>query len=149
MEQNHSLVIVAFSPCKQLNNVHWTFWRNNSLILLPQAIFIANSLQLNINSRVYHLDTEEQLLEIYQFGWQKIQLQASGQHKFNRFSSNCEVHLGQEDRPEHHSPKHHLHQLSSFYNGQASPRNDRLSWRIVWHASRKVKIQIWCHWTGW
>ncbi len=67
MELDHSLVIVAFSPCKQLNNVNWTFWRNNSLILLPQAIFIANSLQLNINSRIYHLDTEEQLHEIYRY----------------------------------------------------------------------------------
>ena len=67
MEQHRSLVIVAFLSCQQLSNIHWTFWRNNSLILLPQAIFIADSLQLNINSRVYHLDTQEQLHEIYRY----------------------------------------------------------------------------------
>jgi len=67
MDQTQSLVIVAFSPCQQLTQVPWTYWRNNSLILLPQTFFIANSLQLNINSRVYHLDAKQQLYEIYRY----------------------------------------------------------------------------------
>jgi hypothetical protein len=67
MELNESSVIVAFSPCQQLTKAPWTFWRNNSLILLPQTFFIANSLQLNINSRVYHLDAKQQLYEIYRY----------------------------------------------------------------------------------
>jgi len=68
MEQNHSSVILAFSACtKQLSNLHWTFWRKNSLILLPQTLFIANSLQLNLNSRVYSLDEDLSLHEIYRY----------------------------------------------------------------------------------
>ena len=67
MDQTQSLVIVAFSPCQQLTKAPWTFWRNNSLILLPQTFFMANSLQLNINSRVYHLDAKQQLYEIYRY----------------------------------------------------------------------------------
>jgi hypothetical protein len=67
MEPNHSSVIVAFSPCHQLTKLHWTFWRTNSLLLLPQTFFIANGLHLNINSRVYNLDAKKQLHEIYRY----------------------------------------------------------------------------------
>ena len=67
MGLNHSSVIVAFSSCHQLTQVHWTFWRTNSLILLPQTFFIANGLHLNINSRVYNLDGIGQVHEIYRY----------------------------------------------------------------------------------
>jgi hypothetical protein len=46
---------------------HWTFWRSNSLLLMPQTFFIAYDLQLNINSRVYSLDEREQVHEIYRY----------------------------------------------------------------------------------
>ena len=72
MEPNHSLVIVAFSSCHQLNKIHWTFWRINSLILLPQTLSITNSLQLNINSRVYHLDEQQQLHDIFRYNLEDI-----------------------------------------------------------------------------
>jgi hypothetical protein len=34
---------------------------------MPQTLFIANGLQLNINSRVYSLDEREQVHEIYRY----------------------------------------------------------------------------------
>jgi hypothetical protein len=72
LKQNYSSVIVAFYPCQQLSKVHWTFWRLNSLILLPQTFFLANSLQLNLNSRVYYLDEEDRLHEIYRYNLDDI-----------------------------------------------------------------------------
>jgi hypothetical protein len=67
MKPTRSSVIVTFSPCYQLSQVHCTFWRTNSLLLLPQTFFIANDLKLNLNSRVYSLDVKEQVHEIYQY----------------------------------------------------------------------------------
>ena len=67
MDQNHSSVIFDFSPCEELTKVPWTFWRRNFLFLWPQTQFIASRLQLNLNSRVYSLDEDLLLREIYKY----------------------------------------------------------------------------------
>jgi hypothetical protein len=46
---------------------HWTFWRNNTLFLLPETKYISAYLNLNLNSRVYFLDTNLSLYEIFKY----------------------------------------------------------------------------------
>jgi hypothetical protein len=60
-------VFVVLSPCKELTFKHWTFWRSNSLFLLPQTISIAAELNLNLNSRIYYLDSNFSFFEIYKY----------------------------------------------------------------------------------
>jgi hypothetical protein len=60
-------VFVALSPCKELSFRHWTFWRNNYLILLPQTVSTAEHLSLNLNSRIYFLDSDLSFFEIYKY----------------------------------------------------------------------------------
>jgi hypothetical protein len=60
-------VFVVLSSCKELTFKHWTFWRNNSLFLLPQTISLAAELNLNLNSRIYYLDSDFSFFEIYKY----------------------------------------------------------------------------------
>jgi len=58
---------VALSPCKELTFKHWTFWRNNSLFLLPESKYIATNLKLNLNTRIYYLDSSLSVYEIFKY----------------------------------------------------------------------------------
>jgi len=60
-------VFIALSPCKELSLRLWPFWRNNSLILLPQTVSTAEHLSLNLNSRTYFLDSNLSFFEIYKY----------------------------------------------------------------------------------
>jgi len=65
-------IFIALSPCKELYFSHWTFWRNNSLILFPQTISTAEHLSLNLNSRIYFLDSDLSFYEIYKYELQDL-----------------------------------------------------------------------------
>jgi hypothetical protein len=65
-------IFVSLSPCKELISKHWTFWRNNSLFLLPETKYIAAKLNLNINSRIYYLDLSLSLFEIFKYQQEDI-----------------------------------------------------------------------------
>jgi len=60
-------VFVGLTPCMELTFKHWTFWRKNSLFLLPQTISLATELNLNLNSRIYYLDSNFSFFEIYKY----------------------------------------------------------------------------------
>ena len=60
-------VLVPLSPCKELSNVPWAFWSNNSIILMPQTKSIASALSINFNSRIYFLDFDQKLFEIFKY----------------------------------------------------------------------------------
>ena len=79
-KQDFKAVLVGLHPCTELTLIHWSHWKNNSLILLPQTQWIAKDLQLNIDSRVYILSKNYQLLEMYKLNpWDKsIHQQAVG-----------------------------------------------------------------------
>ena len=53
------------SPCENLNLIPWLFWKSSFLILLPQTEATASELNLNINSRIYHLGPDQIVSEIY------------------------------------------------------------------------------------
>jgi Ligated ion channel L-glutamate- and glycine-binding site len=65
-------IFVALSPCKELTFKHWTFWRNNSLFLLPETKYIATNLKLNLNSRIYYLDSSLSVFEIFKYQQEDI-----------------------------------------------------------------------------
>ena len=69
IDQNDSTVIVALSSCQQFSKIPATVWKYNILILLPQSHKIAKNLQLTVNSRIYYLDEEHWLHEIYRYNW--------------------------------------------------------------------------------
>ena len=62
--------MVPLSPCKELSNLNWTFWRSNSIILMPQTKTISASLSINFNSRIYFLNLDNKLFEIYKYNLQ-------------------------------------------------------------------------------
>lgn len=62
-----STVFVAVAPCTQLAQKHWIFWKNNSLILTPQTKGVAPYLDINYNSRIYHIDSNQTVFEIYKY----------------------------------------------------------------------------------
>ena len=55
------------TPCEGLAAKGWLFWRDNSLILTPHSKDIAPYLSLNYNSRVYFLNSNLSLYEIYKY----------------------------------------------------------------------------------
>jgi hypothetical protein len=69
---NELNIFVSLSPCKELIFKHWTFWRNNSLFLLPETKYIAANLNLNLNSRIYYLDLSLSLFEIFKYQQEDI-----------------------------------------------------------------------------
>lgn len=60
-------IFVALSPCNELASKHWTFWKNNALILLPETKSVASELNLNLNSRTYFLDSNHALFELFKY----------------------------------------------------------------------------------
>jgi len=63
----NSKVLVPLSPCEELFQKPWTFWKNNSIILMPQTKSIASHLNMNLNSRIYFLDSDEKLYEVFKY----------------------------------------------------------------------------------
>jgi hypothetical protein len=62
---NGTWVFAALAACAQLGKPHWTFWRENALITFPHTSSVLDRLDLNANSRVYHLDADNGLSEVY------------------------------------------------------------------------------------
>ena len=57
--------LIAIQSCKELTLLPSQYWKNISIILLPQSHWIAKDLQLNIDSRVYSMDPNQQIYEMY------------------------------------------------------------------------------------
>ena len=76
----------------ELKNLSSTFWRDNSLLLLPQSEAIAKDLQLNIDSRVYNLSADGWISEVYKISVNNVLLTVrSLGNVFDRnFSRNVE-----------------------------------------------------------
>ena len=62
-----SKVFIPLSPCKELLQLPWTFWRNNSIILTSPLKSVLAFLNINLNSRVYFLDLDEKLFEVFKY----------------------------------------------------------------------------------
>ena len=61
------IVYVALTPCHGLAKKEWLYWSDNSLILTPLSVDVVSSLNLNYNSRVYFLNSNLSLFEIFKY----------------------------------------------------------------------------------
>ena len=78
-------------PCIELSHLPSTFWKNHSLILLPQSQMIAKDLHLNIDSRVYSLTEDGFISEMYQvMPTRKPNVSVIGNIKDNNFQANVQ-----------------------------------------------------------
>ena len=59
--------MVATAPCRGLTVKDWVFWKNNPLILLPHTKGVASDMNINFNSRIYSLDLNYSLFEIFKY----------------------------------------------------------------------------------
>lgn len=100
-------VFVAMAPCLELAAKDWVFWNYNALILMPNTEGIATDLKMNLNSRIYHLDNNFSLYEIFKYGSlnssfvQKMigntsttNFVGKSEYIWNRRSNLSNVHLG-------------------------------------------------------
>ena len=79
-------------PCIELSHLPSTFWKNHSLILLPQSQMIAKDLHLNIDSRVYSLTDDGFISEIYQvMPMRKANSSVIGNIKQKNFQANVQT----------------------------------------------------------
>ena len=60
-------VFVAIAPCSELSQKQWIFWKNNSLILIPQSKSISSDLNNTYNSRIYFISSNLTVYEIFKY----------------------------------------------------------------------------------
>jgi len=65
--QNEKTVFVTANLCQEMAGREWPFWKSNSLILLNHTKDHTTDLQLNLNSRIYYLDTNFSLFEMFKY----------------------------------------------------------------------------------
>ena len=58
---------MAATPCHGLAEKEWTFWNKNVLILMPNGDGMVADLQMNLNSRIYYLDSNFSFFEIFKY----------------------------------------------------------------------------------
>ena len=58
---------MATTPCHGLAEKDWTFWNKNVLILIPNGDGMVADLQMNLNSRIYYLDSNFSFFEIFKY----------------------------------------------------------------------------------
>ena len=61
--RNDFAVFVAMADCDELGQKKWTFWKDHPLILTTENL--PSHLDVNCNSRIYHIDSNLSVLETY------------------------------------------------------------------------------------